>query len=273
VLFHSTHRFVRLAGGLALCFSGTAALAGQAQNDVDSESLLRRIRDKIGEHLAHLPSYTCHQVIDRLHKRINGGSFNRVDRVEVEVAFVGNRELFALPGDAKFEEQSISKVVPSGTIGNGAFGAHAEALFANEAAIFQYAGPCKKDGHKAIRYDFQVPQERSQFLLKHDGAQGIVGYKGSLWVDAETLDLVRMDLKVDHIPPYIGVVRVEESLHYKPVQIRDSEFLLPRNSEMAALDESGNYSLNMTSLESCREFTGESVVTYGAPTGTENREH
>jgi hypothetical protein len=49
------------------------------------------------------------------------------------------------------------------------------------------------------------------------------------------------------------------------MRIRDSDFLLPRNSQLVVFDRSGNYSLNMNRLERCREFTGESVVTYGVP--------
>jgi hypothetical protein len=39
--------------------------------------------------------------------------------------------------------------------------------------------------------------------------------------------------------------------------------LLPVDSEIAAEDELGTYSLNMIRLERCQEFTGQSVVTFG----------
>ena len=112
-----------------------------------------------------------------------------------------------------------------------------------------------------------VDQEKSHFLLKHGSAQGVVPYKGSFWVDADTLDLVRLDLKVEHIPSHIGVRSVQEEMRYTMVKIHDSEFLLPRNSLLAVVDSEGNYSLNQITLEGCQEFSGESVVTYGTPTG------
>jgi hypothetical protein len=40
---------------------------------------------------------------------------------------------------------------------------------------------------------------------------------------------------------------------------------MPRKSELAATDDVGNYSLNLISLDQCREFTGQSTITYGAP--------
>jgi hypothetical protein len=54
-------------------------------------------------------------------------------------------------------------------------------------------------------------------------------------------------------------------MRYTMVRIRNSDFLLPRNSELAASDESGNYTVNMISLEKCKEFSGDSVITYDTP--------
>jgi hypothetical protein len=72
-----------------------------------------------------------------------------------------------------------------------------------------------------------------------------------------------LELKADNIPSQIQVSFIEESMRYKAVRIRDSYFLLPRDSELAATASSGDYNLNIIRLEHCREFTGESVVTFG----------
>jgi hypothetical protein len=251
--------------GLTILFSLSSVAAKVLLAADEPEGLLQRIRSRMATHLSQLPNYTCHQVTDRLTRRASAGSLERVDRVELEVAFVGSRELFSKPGETRFEEQEIHNLVPVGTIGNGAFGAHVATIFSGDAATFTFIGPSKKDGHKTLRYDFTVPQDKSHFLVRHAAAQGIVGYKGSFWVDFETLDLVRVELKVDHIPSYIGISSIEESMRYTAMRIRDSEFLLPQHSQLVVFDQSSNYSLNMIRLERCREFTGESVVTYGGP--------
>ena len=85
-------------------------------------------------------------------------------------------------------------------------------------------------------------------------------------MDSETLDLVRLELKADHIPGYIGVSLIEEIMQYKPLHIRDADFLLPYKSELAAAERSGFYYVNVIKLDRCKEFTGESVVTFGGPT-------
>ena len=243
----------------------TAAFARNADTVLDSDALLQRIRTRMVSYVSQLPNYTCHQVVDRFLRSANSGRLEPVDRVEFEVAFVGNMELFAKPGAERFEEQSISTIVPNGTIGNGGFASHVQTLFLGNVASFEFFGRSKKHGHTTFRYDFRVPREKSRFLVRHGSRNGIIGYRGSFWVDAETLDPVRLEIRGEDIPPQIGVRSVDRVIRYTPTRVVNSEVLLPRKSEMTATDEVGNYSLNIISLEKCREFTGQSVVTYSAP--------
>src|SRR5262245_31251189 len=154
-------------------------------------------------------------------------AFQHLDTVELEVAFVGRQELFSRPGENRFGEQSIEKIVSGGTIGNSALGSHIDIILSLDVAEFKYAGAGKKDGHKTLRYDLRVAIEKSAFLVRYNGSEGMAGYEGSVWVDAETLDLVRVDFKVNRIPSYIRVHLIEQSLHYKKLTIGNSEFDLP----------------------------------------------
>ena len=255
---------------VAICitlFPWTAAVAADSGGTEDPQLLLQRIRSRITAHLLQLHNYTCHVVIDRVVRSGNMLNLERRDRVELEVAFIGDRELFSRAGETRFEEKSIHEIVPLGMIGNDAFGSHDDDVFSGDAAIFKYGGPCKKEGHKTVRYDFRVPQESSRLLVKQDNStNATVGYQGSFWVDSETLDMVRLEWKTEKIPPSVGLRSVEKSMRYKVARIGNSDFLLPLHSELASFDQSGNFRLNTMSLERCMEFTGESAVTYGTST-------
>jgi hypothetical protein len=247
-------------------FPWTAAFAANSPAAEDTQLLLQRIRSRITAHLSHLHNYTCHAVIERLVRSVNTNNFDQQDRIDLEVAFVGDRELFSRAGETHFEEQPIQRIVPPGMIGNDAFGSHDDDVFSGSAATFTYAGFCKKDGHKTFRYNFHVPQESGRLLLKQaDFGEASVGYQGSFWVDAETLDVVRLEWKTDPLPPTVGLRWVRKSMRYKQMRIGNSDFSLPLQSELTSLDQRGNYHLNVTSLERCMEFTGESVVTYDTP--------
>lgn len=249
------------AGGAILL---TTVLVSTLSADGPDE-LLERIRAQVQKHLENLPNYTCRQVIDRVGRPARSARFVHLDRVELDVVFTGKSELFAKTSDGNFQEQPVSSLVPPGTIASTALGSHVDRIFTGDFADFKAAGTAKKDGHKTVRYDFSVTLEKSRFLVRHNSEQAFVAYSGSLWVDAETLELVRADIKADQIPARVGVTLVEESMHYEPMRIGNSDFWLPRRSQLATSDDEGNYTLNDSRLEQCREFTGQSVVTYGAP--------
>ena len=79
-------------------------------------------------------------------------------------------------------------------------------VFSGDAATFKYSGSCRKDGHKTFRYDFRVPQASSRLLVSGgNSVDAVVGYHGSFWVDSETLDMVRLEWKTDHIPSSVGI--------------------------------------------------------------------
>jgi hypothetical protein len=249
-------------------------LSGATSAD-DPDALFQRIRTHMSEHLTHLPNYACHETIDRL-IRVRG-SFRRVDTIEFEVALVGDEELFARPGSDRFGAEPVEQLARGGTIGNVMLGSSIDIIFHRDVADFTYAGECKKDGRRTHRYDLHVPVEKSAFRIKHAGAEGLAGFEGSLFVDSETLDLVRVDFKVNRIPPHVGVRLIEQSFHYKKFPIGKSEIDLPEHSELAATDENGNYSLDMIKLDHCREFAADSTIKYGAPTegsaAREKQEH
>ena len=237
----------------------------------DPDAAFERIKAHMLEHLAHLPNYTCHETVERYLRK--GSSWQHVDQVRLEVVFTGGRELFSRPGADTFGEQPVEKLVAAGTIGSGALGSHIDLLLSQGEAEFKYAGSGKKDGRKTLRFDVTVPIDRSHFIVRHNGAEGVAGYHGSLWVDAETYDPVRVDFEVNRIPAHIGVQVIQESMHYKKLTIANSEFYLPETSELSATDHDGVYTLNMAKLDGCREYTANSVVQYAPPSqGTAARD-
>ena len=259
-------KLVKLTIGFALFSCWTTASAEEVRANEDPVVLLQRIRSKIAEHLSRLRNYTCHVAINRLERAVGSNNISRRDTLEFDVAFVGHKELFSRPGEARFAEQPVSQMAPHGMISDDTFGSHDDDVFLADGPTLKFAGSCKRDGHKAFRYNFSVPLENSRLLLKGGASAGeIVGYRGSFWVDTDTLDMVRLEWKTDHVPPSVGLSSVEKSMRYKVVHVGNSDFVLPLHSELMSFDQQGNYRWNTITLEHCQEFSGGSTVTYGAP--------
>jgi hypothetical protein len=252
-----------------LAFLLSSLLPLCAQTKISRETLLlARIRARAAENLQRLPNYTCLETIERSVRRAVSRRFELIDLVRLEVAYVDGKELFAWPGSRTFEDRDITEMVSGGAIGNGSFALHARSIFLSNSALFQYAGEVTLDGRAAFRFDYEVPMIRSGYKLRVKPAEGIVGYKGSFWIDPQTLDLMRLDVDVNDIPSNVPVASGRESLEYARSRIGEKDFLLPRRSELMLTDLGGNESRNYLYFSGCREFTGESVINFeDVPTG------
>jgi hypothetical protein len=255
----------------AVAFALAGAGLSLAQEDLPPDVLLlARIKVHMEQNLSSLPNYTCLETIERSRRRAPSRRFELVDVLRLEVALVNRKELFSWPGAGKFEESEIFEFVQGGSIGNGSFGLHANSVFLSHAPTFTYAGErIREGGRKAVRYDYRVPQLNSGYSIRVPPNKATVGYHGSFWADAETLDLIRLEVYADDIPPILEVSEAVNTMEYARTRIGDSEFLLPKESELLMTDLGGNESRNRTQFSNCRQFAGESYLSFGEAPGAE----
>jgi hypothetical protein len=216
----------------------------------------------MAENLSRLPNYTCLQTIERSRRRADGRKFEPLDRVRLEVALVEGKEVFGWPGGDKIAESEITNLV-SGTIGNGDFALFLKSIFLGSGATFRYAGETTLEGKRAIRFDYVVPLLTSGYHLRVPPREALVPYHGSFWLEPESLDLLRLELVVDAIPPYLGVAAASDAMDYGRAEIGGLSFLLPRQSELDMTDLNGRENRNRTRFTACRQFTGESTLSFG----------
>jgi hypothetical protein len=186
-----------------------------------------------------------------------------VDRLRLEVAMVGNREFYAWPGDSKFEEKSIVQLIPNGTIGSGDFALHAYAVFLSRGPTYTYAGETVRNGRRLIRFDYRVADKDSGYTLRVPPHEAQVGYHGSFLVDGVTLDLVRLEVAAADIPPDLGLTGAVDAMEYSRVRIGDGEYTLPASSELLLSKPPDTENRNRIEFSRCRQFTGESRLTFG----------
>ena len=132
-----------------------------------SAELLVRVLHRMADNLARLPNYTCLERIERTVRPIGARQFVFLDRLRLEVAYVGDKELYSWPGAEKFEDKALVEIVgDAGTIATGSFALHARAVFRSNAPVFTWAGEGERSGRKTVRYDFQISKEKSRYAIK-----------------------------------------------------------------------------------------------------------
>ncbi len=230
-----------------------------------SSALLDQVRAKMMTNLSRLPNYTCLQTIARKVRHAPSRRYELVDTIRLEVALVEGKELFAWPGEGKFEDKEISQIVTGGAIGNGTFALHAKSIFQSHSARIKFAGEVMKDNKPRLQWDYDVPQRQSGYILRVGSREAAVGYHGSFWADPGTLDLTRLEVEADEIPPELHLARAADAVDYKRTPIGSQTFLLPQTAELSMIDGGNSESINRTQFSSCRQYMGESVLSFADP--------
>lgn len=244
-------------GLCALLLASAAAPGGAA------DQALAHIRERMTANLARLPNYTCTEQIQRRRLHEDGcENCETRDRVRLEVVVVGGRERFAWPGAAQFGDRELTDLVGYGAVMIGDFSGFAKGVFLSDGPVFRAAGENRVGGRRALRYDFEVAASHSGFHLRDNDAEAVVGYRGSLWADPSTWDLVRLEVEPLDIPAAVPVVRTHMTTDYARVPIGGSEFLLPRSTDLTIEARSGLWSRNRTRYVGCREYSAQSAIRF-----------
>jgi hypothetical protein len=269
---------------LAVSHAGSSA-AQSALPKVELPPELRtlvRIKQKVRQSLDELPNYTCLQRIDRTRLNAEAGRqakkkrernsrtgresvylpLDSTDTLEVEVALIDGKELYSWPGADAFEDRPLSEIVGFGTVGTGDFSSHVRALFVDSVARLDYVGEEVIDGRRTLRYDYQVSLFMSRYSVSDGANQATVPYAGSIWADAETANLVRVEVRTEDVPFPLSISATVTEVDYTSVPLGGSEFLLPASARLVTNFRAGGNNTNTTEFRNCRAFGAESLLSF-----------
>ena len=240
-----------------------APLAGFPQDLPPEVLMLARLKSHMRQELARMPNYTCVEVLQRFHKPAGPkGTMKPLDTMQLEVAHIGGRELFSWLGDRNFKEDNPSAFIGGGLIGTGLFGSHLQTLFVADQATFQYRGQEDLGGRQTVRYDFHLPLLWSRYTIMVAGASGDVGMKGALWADPQSLDVLRLEIHADEIPPTLPIVDAITIVDYARMTVGNAVVLLPQTGDMRMIDFSGEENHDRIEFVQCRSFNAETNISF-----------
>jgi hypothetical protein len=224
-----------------------------------SGDVVARIRRHSADILSRLPNYTCRMTIERATRASNSKKWRSIDTLRLDVAYVAGSELFAWPGAGKFEEKPLNEIVGPGALtGTGDFAMHIRAILVDPGARIA----CREGN--PIECSYSVPLASTKYLIVLGEQRGLASYHGRFTADPVTLDLQHLDVAIDEVRPAVAVQSATKKIEYVRVPIGDSTFLLPRLTELE-METEGMLSRNTTRFDECRQYTGESVISFGDP--------
>jgi hypothetical protein len=232
------------------------------------EPLIRKAADAAMEFTETLPSYVCSEMVTRSQSQSTPANFQAIDVVSMEVVYENGREDYRniqING-----RKSVKKIEETGGAwSTGEFGTVLVDLFSPAtAADFKFRRDSRAGGIMAKMYDFDVDREHSHWSI-HSGSQSYnPAYSGSVWIDPGTSRVLRIEMEAKGMPANFPLDHVESATDYQYVRLGDAkQYLLPVHAETLSCERGTNYcSRNVIDFRNCHKYTGESTITFGAPT-------
>ncbi len=245
----------------ALCVIACALTA----QDIDPEvPMLSHMKSFLRYEFAHLPNYTCLETIARFQRQTTQSArFQPLDTVRLEIACSGRQEWFGLPGShALSVDNPVSLAGGVGLIANGVYSTTLHNLFLVDGAIFTSRGEDVIDGRKAIRFDYRFPAGWILANISLLGGSGTVNERGSLWIDPQSLDLLRLDGRATEIPPSLPLAEMEFTVVYARTRIGEFDALLAQYADLHMVQTTGVEDYDRIDFTHCRMFQTTSTLRF-----------
>lgn len=262
-------------------------MVAQSSQVNDPAQLLLEVRKRVVLTVTSLPKHLCTETIERttflprdavvhpscddLVSRKRQRDPGRVskytaDRLRLDVTIFGDNELFSWAGENHFEDKSLANLIAGGATSTGAFATLLGSIFGNNSTTFTFNGQAKANGAGLVEYGYQVPLNKSLYTIGNGETNATVAFEGTFSVDPSTFKLVTLYVHADQIPPQLHVCDDTTRLEYGVVSLHGSDFLLPQRVNWRIVNDDGTELENDTVFSACREFRGESSLSFGAAT-------
>jgi len=226
-------------------------------------ALIEQAREAAATFLDTLPNYVCQEQITRYVSETRQPSWNVVDVVSAEVVYDDHQESYRnLQINGKPTKKSPED---SGAWSTGEFGTILGNLFAPQSATdFKYVQEDTIAHRAASVFDFKVQRVRSSWKIWVPGEYILPTYKGSVWIDKQTGQALRIEMQAKEIPEGFPEISVETAVDYDTISLgAASKFLLPIHSEaLSCWRNSNQCQRNVIEFRNYHKFEGESVIKF-----------
>ncbi|HET6843204.1 MAG TPA: hypothetical protein VFK06_16240 [Candidatus Angelobacter sp.] len=245
-------------------------LSASAQQLPDPGVVLRQTARRLLADLDRMPRYTCIQTVTRTYYDSKAvfhtpacsvliAEHNKPkhklpvqgwDRLRLEVALVDRQSVYSWVGASRFSDETLDKLGGNGPIGSGDFGVFLSEILERAALTFQREQVI--EGQRLLEYSYDMPIESSTYRVKTSEGWVRTGYSGSLLLDPKAIDIVKLTVRTAELPKESDAC---SEVTYGRASIHDRMVLVPRETQLSAINTSGDESLSQTTFAKCREYS------------------
>jgi len=226
-------------------------------------AFIEKARAAAVAYMEGLPNYVCQEMTTRYVSETRNPSWQVIDVVSAEVVYENRKESYRnLTINGKPTKKAPED---TGAWSSGEFGTILRNLFEpGTDADFKYAEDDTIAHQAASVYKFAVERLRSSWKIWVPGQYILPAYKGSVWVDKQSANTLRIEMQAYEIPEGFPRIAVESAVDYDYITLGTPEkFLLPVRAEVLSCARGSNEcERNVIEFRNYHKFTGESVIKF-----------
>ena len=227
--------------------------------------VLAEVSEYARNYTRRLPDFICTQVTRRYVDPTGMEFWQRQDVVTARLSYFDQKEDYkTILVNGVMTDKPMDAL--GGATSTGEFGSMMKEIFDTETqADFRFERWATLRGKRAYVFSYRVAQPRSKWSIDYRRTLQITpAYRGLIYVDRDTLMVMRITLDAEDIPPSFPIQQASSVLDYDYVTISDHEYMVPLKAVMR-LREGKLLAKNEVEFRMYRKFAAEATITFDTP--------
>ena len=231
-------------------------------SSVEQAEILKQITEYALDYVKHLPNFICTQVTRRSGDPSGMEFWHLYDTVTAKLSYFEHHEDYKVVFvNNKSVDTTMDKL--GGATSSGEFGSMMDEIFQPSSHThFEWDRWATLRGKRMHVFSYRVPKEFSKWRIVYEKTDSTIpGYHGLIYVDKDTLAVMRITLDAEDIPVGFPVQQARTSLDYDFIDISGQQFVLPLRAEVR-MRAGKNMIKNESEFRLYKKFGAEATITY-----------
>ncbi len=236
-----------------------------APSRAEQERILKEVREYALNYVRRLPDFICTQVTRRYVDPTGLEFWQQQDTLTARLTYFEQREEYKLLlVNGVLTERPYESL--GGATSTGEFGSLMREIFEPETeAEFRWERWATLRGRRVHVFSYRVAQPRSKWRVSYGRTQEITpAYQGLIYVDRDTLTVMRITLEAVEIPPSFPIQQASTVLDYDYTNIGGRDYVLPLRA-VVRMRKGKFLTKNEVEFRMYRKFEAEATITFDTP--------
>jgi len=231
-------------------------------SEQQQKEIIDRVTEYALEYDKRLPDFICAQVTRRYFDPTGLEFWSNTDTITARLTYFQHKEeKRVILVNNQFQDIDYDRL--GGATSTGEFGSLLKEVFDPAShATFHWERWATLRGKRMYVFGYRVPRAYSKWKLVYERSmEDVPGYRGLVFIDQETLQVMRVTLEADDITPAFPIQAASTKLDYDYAEISGRNYLLPLRAEVR-MRAGKQLSKNEVEFRMYRKFGAEAEIRF-----------